>query len=138
MLMVNLTNDGWFGKSISGRRNHMIAARWRSAELATPMVRAANTGISSFILHDGSVKSEAPPFQETILQGALPIVRGSTPYALIGDLVGWLCLAASGVLFLGAVTRRRTGPDAGRTVEGSTEGPTKEKPADRAEGAAAS
>ena len=45
-VIVNLSNDGWFGSSDAGREQHALIARWRCIELRTPMVRAANTGIS--------------------------------------------------------------------------------------------
>ena len=45
-LIVNLSNDGWFGDSDAGRAHHELMARWRCIELRVPMVRTANTGIS--------------------------------------------------------------------------------------------
>lgn len=59
-LMVNLTNDGWFGEFDAGRRLHMLCARWRCAELGIPMVRAANTGVSAVISAGGVVMAEGP------------------------------------------------------------------------------
>jgi len=46
-ILVNLSNDGWFGDCDSGRRAHELLARWRCIENRLPMVRAANTGISA-------------------------------------------------------------------------------------------
>ncbi len=45
-LLVNLSNDGWFGDCDSGRHTHELLARWRCIENRLPMVRAANTGRS--------------------------------------------------------------------------------------------
>jgi len=45
-LLVNLSNDGWFGACDSGRETHELLARWRCIENRLPMVRAANTGFS--------------------------------------------------------------------------------------------
>ncbi len=48
-LMVHVTNDGWFGGFGAGKEHHLMQARWRAAELRTPVVRAANTGVSAHI-----------------------------------------------------------------------------------------
>jgi apolipoprotein N-acyltransferase len=47
-VLVNVTNDGWFGTS-TGPSQHFATARFRSVEEGIPMLRAANTGISGVI-----------------------------------------------------------------------------------------
>jgi apolipoprotein N-acyltransferase len=47
-LLINVTNDAWFGKS-SGPYQHLDIARMRSIEYATSMARVANTGVTAFI-----------------------------------------------------------------------------------------
>ncbi len=44
-VIVNVTNDAWFGNSI-GPFQHYYKAKFRAVETATPLMRAANTGIS--------------------------------------------------------------------------------------------
>jgi len=48
-VLVNLSNDGWFGDFDPGRAQHLLASRWRCVELGVPMVRAVNTGYSAAI-----------------------------------------------------------------------------------------
>ncbi len=52
-MIVNLSNDGWFGFSDWGRRQHELIARWRCIENRTPMVRVANTGMSRAFTSEG-------------------------------------------------------------------------------------
>ncbi|MFM9996224.1 MAG: apolipoprotein N-acyltransferase [Phycisphaerales bacterium] len=104
-LIINLTNDGWFGAFDPGRRQHLQIARWRSAELDLPLIRAANTGASAVIEPPGRTAApRAPaalmPLRTDGLLSAAIAVGGSesTIYALIGDVFGWLALAATGGL----------------------------------------
>lgn len=93
-LMVQLTNEGWFGGADSGRAEHLRLARWRCAELATPMVRAANTGISASIDAEGRVVAAMPSNTEGVLVATVVLGEGRTVYARIGDAAGWGSLAA--------------------------------------------
>lgn len=54
-VLVNFSNDGWFGWWDPGRQVHLLAARWRCVELGMPMVRAVNTGISTAVDRRGRV-----------------------------------------------------------------------------------
>src|SRR5690606_24648013 len=48
-LMINPSNDGWFGQWAGGRVQHLLTARWTALQLGTPMVRVVNTGVSAHI-----------------------------------------------------------------------------------------
>jgi len=96
-VMINITNDGWFGASTGGRASHLQNARWRCIELATPMIRSANTGISGVIDHRGRVVSTSiTPLSDNPNQGHLigqvQLGTGLTPFARIGDLFGMLSM----------------------------------------------
>ncbi|MEZ6243070.1 MAG: apolipoprotein N-acyltransferase [Phycisphaerales bacterium] len=115
-LMINLTNDGWFGDSTAGRRTHLLCARWRCIELGTPMVRAANTGISAVIDARGQVVRDrldgggGPDRVDGVLTEDVPLASGATAYARIGDLAGWATLAGAGLVLLAGFAGR--GPKA--------------------------
>ncbi|MEE9129014.1 MAG: apolipoprotein N-acyltransferase, partial [Phycisphaerales bacterium] len=112
-VLVNLSNDGWFGVSASGRRQHVQIARFRCVENRVPMVRAANTGLSVVIDSRGKLIDQigegrygAARTQGTLLAEPLLDSR-STLYGRLGDVWAWLCLIGTFVLggsaiFLGA------------------------------------
>ncbi len=53
-VLVNLTNDGWFGES-EGAAQHFRNALFRTIELRRPMVRAANRGVTGVVTTAGSL-----------------------------------------------------------------------------------
>jgi len=57
-LLINFSNDGWFGWWDTGRRQHLLSGRWRCVELGVPMVRCVNTGVSAQIDPMGRVMGE--------------------------------------------------------------------------------
>jgi len=82
--LLNLTNDGWFGRS-SGPYQHFQQARVRAIEEGLPLVRAANTGISAVVDPLGRIITALPLGTEGVLDAPLPEPRPPTPYARIGD-----------------------------------------------------
>jgi apolipoprotein N-acyltransferase len=111
-LMVNLTNDGWFAWWDPGRELHLLACRWRCLELATPMVRAANTGISAAIDARGRViKAGIEGGGRARVEGVFvaDVAAGvaRSPFALRGNTLPWAALAAAGVLLAGTFFRSK-------------------------------
>ncbi|MFG0292885.1 MAG: apolipoprotein N-acyltransferase [Phycisphaerales bacterium JB050] len=107
-VLINMTNDGWFGSFDAGRANHLLIARWRAIELGTPVVRAANTGISCVVDASGDVRSSLEARQPaTVLLAEVPLpTREGTIYARVGDLAGWLAFAGSVAILIAAPIRR--------------------------------
>ncbi len=70
-LLLNVTNDGWFGMT-TGPYQHFAQARLRAIEEGLPLIRAANTGISAIIDPYGRVLAELPLGTEGVLDGGLP------------------------------------------------------------------
>jgi len=111
-LLVNLTNDGWFGES-AGPAQHLALARLRAIETALPMARCANTGISAVVDGRGRVLAESRIGERTVVSAALPAAAGTTPYLAIGESVPIACailtlLATAREL----AARRRPAPEA--------------------------
>lgn len=110
-VIVNMTNDGWFGNSDLARAQHLQVARWRAVELGTPVVRAANTGVSAIIDARGRVVksgvdgSPGAARVDGILTGDITLGAGTTLYGRIGDVAGWVCFVGGLVLSLVAMWR---------------------------------
>lgn len=130
-LIVNVTNDGWFGDNDAGKAQHLLLARWRSAELGTPMVRAANTGISALIDARGRVVAQGVDGErrrtnvDGVLAGELLLGEGATLYARVGDVAGWVAFAGAwgllGVAGARAWKARRDGGGRGRPTPARTD-----------------
>lgn len=99
-LLVNVSNDAWFGDSIAPHQ-HLQIARMRALEVGRSTVRATNTGISAFIGPDGKVLETGPQFQPTTMTKSVMPRRGSTPYAATGNRpIVILCLLAITAVWL--------------------------------------
>jgi apolipoprotein N-acyltransferase len=106
--LVNITNDGWFGRT-SGPFHHAAMARMRSIENGISLVRCANSGISMLVDPLGRVISKTPLYEEALLIGEVPLQRIPTLYTQLGE---WP-LGASGfivVLALALLLLRRGVP----------------------------
>lgn len=99
-MLVNISNDAWFGDSIAPDQ-HLQIARMRSMEVERPTVRATNTGISAFIGADGTLRESGPQFQPVTMTMDVQPRSGSTPYAAMGNLpIIGICLLLVGGLWL--------------------------------------
>jgi apolipoprotein N-acyltransferase len=84
-ILVNVTNDAWYGHSIAAWQHNQIAAM-RALELGRPMLRATNTGVTSAIGPDGRIVDELPWFSRGVLEVSVQGRSGRTPYARWRDV----------------------------------------------------
>ncbi len=103
-LLVNVTNDAWYGRSIAAEQHSQIAAM-RALEFGRPMLRATNTGITSSIAHDGTESARLPWFSTGVLEVTVTGREGETPYLRYGD-TPLLVLAALSLVAALALRRR--------------------------------
>lgn len=91
-VLVNITNDAWYGESSAPYQSLAMAAM-RSVETKAPMIRTANTGISAIIKPSGEIIDPTPIFQRgtEIEEVAWRPVR--TIYTVVGDLFSEICFA---------------------------------------------
>ena len=85
-LMVDITNDGWFGKSTAAAQ-HLNQLRYRAIENSYPIVRCTNTGISAFIDQFGHEDLRTEMFTERVIIRRIPLRSCDTLYTHIGDAV---------------------------------------------------
>jgi apolipoprotein N-acyltransferase len=104
-LMVNMTNDAWFGRT-SGPFQHLAMYPFRAVEHRTAIVRAANTGVSAFIAPTGEIVASLGLFERGTLARQLPLRSRRTLYTWVGDWVPYLGLAVSGLALAAAGWRR--------------------------------
>jgi apolipoprotein N-acyltransferase len=103
-LLVNVTNDAWFGKS-SARYQHLQISRMRAMEADRPMIRAANNGVSAAIDERGRVLTTAPEYEANVMRARVQPRTGRTPYAYVGNWPS-VCLALVFGLWSAYVRRR--------------------------------
>jgi apolipoprotein N-acyltransferase len=120
-LIVNITNDGWFGVDLfPGDRwyrggqmaQHLQVGTFRSIENRVPTARAVNTGISGFV--DSLGRSADGSLIPTGVEGTLAVQvmldDRTSLYARWGNLIGPACgIATAGVVLarVGQRVRRR-------------------------------
>ncbi|MDR9432244.1 MAG: apolipoprotein N-acyltransferase [Spiribacter sp.] len=101
-ILLNVSNDAWFGRS-SAPWQHLEMARMRALEMARPLLRATNTGVSAIIDSRGDVITTTALFTTTQLQHEIVPRQGETPYMRWRDWpiagvssIGWLAILLTG------------------------------------------
>ena len=112
-VIVNITNDGWFGES-EGAAQHFQNGLFRAIELRRPIVRCANRGVTGVVSATGSlvdpvtlevrslVDDEGSHFRRGFLLASVYVPKegGVTVYAMFGD---WFAALGLGMGFLWVV-----------------------------------
>ena len=91
-LLVNVTNDAWYGTT-SAPYQHLAMAAFRAVENRRYLVRAANTGITAVVDPFGRVLEPTPLFEQALLVREVPFVAETSFYARHGDVFARACAA---------------------------------------------
>jgi apolipoprotein N-acyltransferase len=122
--LVNLTNDGWFGRG-AAQRQHAAAGVFRAVENALPLVRCTNTGLTCWVDASGSIRREFRSADGSIYGSGYMIIqipvmgaggsRSETFYHRHGDWFGWMCMVFALLRLSAARTRKSESADAAQT-----------------------
>lgn len=98
-VLVNLTNDGYFGAT-AAREQHLSLVRMRAAENRRWILRSTNDGLSASIDPAGRIWRTLKPHKQT--SGRLPFsyISELTPYSRYGDVFAWSCLGLAIALLI--------------------------------------
>jgi apolipoprotein N-acyltransferase len=102
-LLVNVTNDAWFGESTAAHQ-HLQISRMRALEAGRVLLRAANDGISAVIDSQGRIQKTLPRFKPSVLTATVQPRIGLTGYARVGN---WLVVLLCSVAVVGLTWRGR-------------------------------
>ncbi len=113
-VLVNLTNNGWFGES-AAQWQHGASAVLRAVENNLPLVRCANNGLTCMVDRHGNLRQVFQDEQGSIygrgtmlVEVPLPISRGpATFYTSHGDVFGWACVCLTALPVLAGLAARR-------------------------------
>ncbi|MFN0120361.1 MAG: apolipoprotein N-acyltransferase [Blastocatellia bacterium] len=106
-LLVNISNDAWFGNT-EGARQHLAHARMRAIENNRDLVRVTNSGVSALITGRGRVVDELPQFQATAQIWHASLNEEMTFYTRHGDWFPMLCALVTLLAMGYALMRQRT------------------------------
>ncbi|MGD8526036.1 MAG: apolipoprotein N-acyltransferase [Thioalkalispiraceae bacterium] len=81
-LLVNGSNNAWYGDSLAPHQ-HLQIARMRTIETGRDLMRATTNGISALVDHKGNILARSRQFQSAVVTGSVQPRSGATPY------VGW-------------------------------------------------
>jgi len=113
-LMINLTNDGWFGEGAE-QWQHLANAVFRAVENGVPLVRSCNNGVTCWVDPQGRIRD---PFRDehgtiygpgfaTFTVPLSPTPHQPTFYNRQGDVFGWACVALASLAVASRTIRRR-------------------------------
>jgi len=98
-LLINVSNDGWFGKSEAAEQ-HIRMARVRAVENRRWLLRDTNSGITAVIDPYGNVRRVMQRDARDSADLPYDFRTDKTIYTRFGDWFAWMCVAISAILVL--------------------------------------
>jgi len=104
-LLINMSNDGWFGRSAAPAQ-HLMMARVRAVENRRWLLRDTNNGFTVDVDPYGRIVAELATDTRGQLDAPYDFRSDLTLYARFGDWFAWLSVVASALLLARAVAKR--------------------------------
>jgi len=98
-LLLNISNDGWFGRSAAAEQ-HLHMVRVRAVENRRWIVRATNNGYTAFIDPYGRMIEPLPPDVRAEADLPYDFRTDETIYTRFGDWFAWMCVIVSAILLM--------------------------------------
>jgi apolipoprotein N-acyltransferase len=96
-LIVNISEDGWFGNSI-GPHQHFAKAIFRAIENNSFLIRSANKGISAIISNKGEIIKKLNVYESGNIEMDIPMLNNK--YKNKNDLIFFTLLFTYLLIFL--------------------------------------
>jgi apolipoprotein N-acyltransferase len=104
-VLVNITNDLWYGDTAAPRQ-HLEIAAFRSVETRRFLLRSTNSGYSALIDPWGRVPRRSELFQEEFLAVEASFLSGKTIFVRLGDLPVLFLIVASAIFLFWELRRQ--------------------------------
>lgn len=87
-LLVNITNDAWYGDSVA-LWQHAQLAQLRAIETRRTLLRVTNTGATTVIDATGATAQSLPTSTGAVMNANVALLEGETLYVRFGDWFAW-------------------------------------------------
>lgn len=92
-LLVNQTNDAWFGDTVAPYQHHMIAS-FRAIENRRFLLRSTNTGVTAVVDPLGRTLASLLPYTESVLPMEVSLLSYSSVWTTFPIYLLWLAFAS--------------------------------------------
>ncbi len=91
-VLINQTNDAWFGDTVAPYQHHMIAA-FRAIENRRYLLRSTNTGLTAVVDPLGRTLASLLPYTESVLPMEISLLSYQSTFTTLPIYLMWLALA---------------------------------------------
>ncbi len=96
-VLVNISNDSWYGRT-AARYQHLLIARMRAMENARWLLRATNDGITTIINPAGQIVRALPSYEQAVLDGRFSYSSKLTVFTRWGEWFWYASIAATALM----------------------------------------